>query len=95
LQGVYVSKDEPGILVFRSDGVLGYKIPTKHFFYTTDKLPPDTVQYRVGKDGLVELVDAAEDLGFSLRVADKGRTVVLTRVKATGGLPRRAVYRRQ
>jgi hypothetical protein len=96
LSGVFVSKDEPGILVFRSDGVFGYKIPTKHTFYAEDNLPPNRGRYRMRDDGSLQLLDTPEDLDMALHVEDNGRTVILRRTKSkVSGLPARATYHKQ
>ena len=41
LRRIISSDDDFGVVFFRADGLHGYRIPSKHAFYSENKLPPN------------------------------------------------------
>ena len=96
LHGMYVSQDDFGVLVFREDGMFGYMFPSKHEFYSEDRLPPNRGRYRFLDDSHVEVFELPDgEPGFSIETRDHGKTLVLTRAQPDGTLPTSAVYRQK
>jgi hypothetical protein len=95
LTGRFTSKDDFGVFVFRSDGVVGYKFPAMFDFYSEQNLPPTQGHYRV-VGGQIELPDLPVDQPkFKLEIRDGGRSFLLIREERDGTLPDRALYRRE
>ena len=94
LSGHFTSSDDFGVIVFRSDGVFGYKSPAKTDFYSESNLPPQQGRFHVSPTGVIEL-DGPPARLFTLQLRDSGSTLLLTRLTHDGGLPQVAVYHRQ
>lgn len=95
LRGRYTSEDDKGVLVFRPDGVFGYKFAAIFDFYSEENLPPLQGRYRVG-GGRIELSDLpAGEHKFKLEIRDGGRSLLLIRQERNGSLPDRAWYRKE
>lgn len=94
LSGRYTSKNDHGVFVFRSGGVVGYNFAVKFDFYSESHLPPIQGHYRiVGKQ--IELSDLpVEQPKFRLEMRDGGRSFLLIRKEKNGTLPDRAFYQR-
>ena len=100
LSGIFLSEDEPGVLIFGSDGSFGYKIPAKFLTYDEAHLPPDHGRFRVGTGGSIELLGFPPDyVDFTLKVDESFQTVTLARPKPDGlfccQLPEKATYRKR
>ncbi len=95
LAGKYTSKDDFGIFVFRSDGVVGYKFAAQFDFYSEHNLPPIHGHYRV-VDGQIELSGLpAGQPKFKLEICDGGQAFLLIREERDATLPDRALYRKE
>jgi hypothetical protein len=94
LKGSYTSNEDFGILVFRQDGVFGYKIPSKHLFYSEDNLPPNQGHYRIVDSKRVEFIDPPQSkVPFTIEIQEQGQTLLLVRLD--GAKPTKAIYRLQ
>ena len=92
-KGKYYSKDDEGIVVFREDGVFGYKFAVKFDFYNADHLPSDQGRFHLDSTGGLELeFSQKEKWEFRIEWHQRDDSFDLIRTEKNGTLPMRAHY---
>ena len=92
-KGKYYSKDDVGIVVFREDGVFGYKFAVKFDFYNVDHLPSNQGRFRLNSTGGLDLdLSQKEQWAFRIEWHAQDDSFDLIRLDQNGTLPMRAHY---
>ena len=91
--GKYESDDDQGVIVFRADGVFGYKFAVMFDFFNLDHLPSTQGRYSMNSNGRLEIHGLdQEDLRFRVVWHPTEDSFEVIRLEKDGTLPKLAHY---